>query len=277
MNFNDIINQLAATDQQEQTANRRNMLKGMGAKLAAAAIPFGAASLYSNKANAQSKESIILALNYLLKLEYINDKFFTEGLAKRESFFGGFFEEQLMQVADHVKAHIETLKNTITDLGGTPNTIDYDDIVLAGKSSGGSGPFVNSLNNGADFRIQMAVFCDGSERMYKGQITEVFSDKETVRVLSTIHSVKARHAVFARHLRRYFDGDDVKPWITNANSDTMNTGAQAMYSGEDTIIHGGINVVGINGYDVTQATATQAFDEPLNRLDGEKFLDRFLK
>ena len=61
-NINDIT-----TADFEQEADRRSMLKGAGVKLAAAAVPFVAGSLFAKKANAQSKETIISILNYLLK------------------------------------------------------------------------------------------------------------------------------------------------------------------------------------------------------------------
>ncbi|MBZ0099795.1 MAG: ferritin-like domain-containing protein [Taibaiella sp.] len=277
MNFNNIIEDITSgnIDGFDNTANRRGLLKGLGAKLAIAAVPFAAASLLTNKAYGQSKETIINVLNYLLKLEYITDKLYTEAV-KVEGLTPGEFSTQFEQVAAQVKSHITILQQLVTELGGTPLEIADEKIDLAGNKGFGGGPFANALSNTADFLVLMQVLTDGGERMYKGQTFQVLSDKITLRALMTIHSVKARQAAFARYLRNYWIGDDVKPWITGTNSDTTNTAAQRAYAGEGNTIHLGINVVGINGYQISADAATQAFDEPLNMIDGNNILDRFL-
>lgn len=278
MNLNNIIDQLAAAtpEQMEQKQERRNVLKSLGAKFVAAAVPFTAATAFSKKAGAQSKETIINALNYLLKLEYISNKFYTEAM-KVDQLVPADFKTQFEQVAANTKSYIKTLSDTIDTLGGTADTIADDKIDLSGGNGSGNGPFLTALSNTNDFLVMMAVLTDGGERMYKGMITEVFSDKETVRVLASIHSVKARQAAFARYVRHYWIGTDIKPWITNTNSDTTNTAAQRAYAGESTLTQGGIDIVGINGYNIDAVMASQAFDEPLVKSDGNNILDRFLK
>lgn len=277
MNFNNIIEDITSgnIDGFDKTADRRDLLKGLGAKLAIAAVPFAAASLLTNKAYGQSKETIINVLNYLLKLEYITDKLYTEAM-KVEKLAPAEFSAQFEQVAAQVKSHITILQQLVTELGGTPLEIADEKIDLAGNKGFGGGPFANALSNTADFLVLMQVLTDGGERMYKGQTFQVLSDKITLRALMTIHSVKARQAAFARYLRNYWIGDDVKPWITGTNSDTTNTAAQRAYAGEGNTIQLGINVVGINGYQISADAATQAFDEPLNMIDGNNILDRFL-
>lgn len=277
MKFNDIIKQLAETtpEQLESKSNRRDILKGLGVKAAAAAIPFAATSLYSKPAKAQSKETIINVLNYLLKLEQINFKFYAEAFAK-DGFIPEAYTEQFTQVQAHVQGHMTTLRNNILQLGGTPENIDFADIDLTGNRGLGGGPFSKAFSTHEDFLILMTVLCDAGVRIYKGQVVEVFSDKTTVSRLMNIQSVKARHATFARYLRWYWAGADTKPWITGNDSDTVNTAAQRAYAGESNVEQAGIGIVGINGFDINSAHATQSFDEPLNMVDGNNILDRFI-
>lgn len=277
MNFNNIIDELASdnTERFEQPAHRREILKGWGTKLAMAAVPFAAASLFTNRSYGQSKETIINILNYLLKAEYISRKLYAEAM-KVDSLLPAEFMSQFEMVAAHTQLHMDTLKQLIAELGGSATTIDDAKIDLAGNGGFGGGPFADALTNTEDFLILMQVLTDAGERIYKGQTFQVLSDKITLRALTTIHSVKARQAAFARYLRNYWIGDDVKPWITGTSSDTTNTAAQRAYAGEGNTTQLGIDIVGINGYKVSTDAATQAFDEPLNMIEGNNILNRFI-
>src|SRR5690606_6244650 len=108
------------------------------------------------------------------------------------------FKAQFEQMSTQNKSHITILKDIISELGGTASTIDPAKIDLSGDRGAGAGPFYDALHTTEDFLILMQVFTDGGMRIYKGQITEVFSDKPTVRALMNIHSVKARQAAFVR-------------------------------------------------------------------------------
>lgn len=277
MNFNNIIEELASgnTEKFEQPAQRRDLLKGLGTKLAMAAVPFAAASLFANKGYGQSKETIVNILNYLLKLEYISRKLYAEAMLV-EDLVPAEYKTHFEQMAAHTQSHMDALSQLVTELGGTPVTIADDKIDLTGNRGFGGGPFANALVNTEDFLILVQVLTDGGERMYKGQTFQVLSDKITVGTFMKIQTVKARHATFARHLRKALIKEDVKPWKTGTNSDTTNTAAQRAYAGEGNTTQLGIDVVGINGYLVSAEAATQAFDEPLSMIDGSNILDRFL-
>lgn len=277
MNINNIINELASGDTEkfEQPAHRRDMLKGLGAKLAMAAVPFAAASLFANKSYGQSKETIINILNYLLKLEYISRKLYAEAMQVEDLLPEGY-TAQFEKIAAHIQLHMDTLKQLVTELGGTPATIDDAKIDLTGNRGFGAGPFANALVNTEDFLVLVQVLADGGERIYKGQTFQVLSDKITLGTLMKIHSVKARQAAFARYLRKTVEKVEIKPWITNTNSDTTNTAAQRAYAGEGNTIQLGIEVTGINGYPVSAEAATQAFDEPLSMTEGNNILNRFI-
>lgn len=279
MNFNDIINHLAKADstELEQKENRRGVLKGLGAKLAVAAVPFAAGSLFTNKAYGQSKETIINILNYLLKLELIKEKLYAEA-ANIDGLLPSDFKAQFERIGVNNKSHIGILQGIIIELGGSPLTIDPNKIDTTGGRGNNAGPFVKALSNFEDYLILMQVLTDGGTRIYKGQITEVVSDNVTVTALVKIHSVLARQATFIRFLRDYWyrTGNPIKPWITSTNSDTVNTAAQRAYSGETLTTQSGIEIVGINGFNINSDSATQAFDEPLSMGDGNNILDTFI-
>lgn len=278
MNFNNIIEELASgnTEKFEQPAQRRDLLKGLGTKLAMAAVPFAAASMFTNRSYGQSKETIVNILNYLLKLEHIYRKLYAEAM-KVEDLLPAEFKAQFEKIVANTQSHIDALKQLVTELGGAPIDISDDKIDLTGGRGFGGGPFANALANTEDFLILMQVLTDGGERIYKGQTFQVLSDKITLGTLMKIHSVKARQAVFARFLRKNLMKEDIKPWITGTNPDTTNTAAQRAYAGEGNTTQLGIDIVGINGYQLNAEAATQAFDEPLSMVEGNNILDRFLK
>lgn len=279
MKLNNIIKGLADIKQEqlEDKSSRRSILKKVGAKVAVAAIPLGAATLAPSSAKAQSKETLINVLNYLLKLEYINARFYDQSLNGSNAVaIPEQLREQVTAVQTHVTAHIQMLKDMILVLGGTADTIDDSKIDLTGGEGEGSGPFRNAFNTLADYLVLMTYLSDASTRIYKGQITEVLSDKDVIRVIANIHTVKARHATLARYMRSFYGPESALPWITKNNSDTVNAGAQRAYAGEGEVEQAGISIVGINGYDIRQNHATQAFDEPIDIINGNDILDRFL-
>ena len=279
MKFNDIIKQLEVADANPaQTEGRRDVLKSFGAKLAMAAVPFAAASLFSTKASAQSKTSILLSLNHLLTLELILEELYTKVVVDEGGPIPAEEKDNFKRIAANNKAHKQTLITLIEELGGTATTLDPADIDLSGNYGNGGGPFgdINTI----DFKnllVLTQTLCSVAQRSYKGEVTEVLSDNATVRAYMNIHSVKAREASYMRHMRRYWFALDVKPWTTKTNSDTDNPSADAVYAGDAVTTHWGINVVGINGFNVTEENATQAFDEPLDRPASKRIIDRFKK
>ncbi|MGI8634313.1 MAG: ferritin-like domain-containing protein, partial [Segetibacter sp.] len=88
-----------------------------------------------------------------------------------------------------------------------------------------------------------------------------------LRAALRIHSVEGRHASHLREMRnRNFD-TPVKPWIT-LNMSFLGPRAaavQASYAGEENVEQAGINIVGINGYNISVGAASEAFDEPLTK------------
>lgn len=279
MNLNKILKHIESADQEtfDKKEDRRQLLKSLGAKLAVAAVPFVAATFSSKKAGAQSKESIINSLNYLLKAEYVALEFYKKTDSSLISSQPADVVNAFSRIKDNKIAHIDVLKGIINDLGGTPMTIASADIDLSGAYGAGTGPYANSFDTLDGILVQAQMFADGTARMYKGQITEVISDNITTRALLNIHSVEVRQAAYIRNLRRRLIGLPVNPWITGTNSDTSNTAAQRSYDGEAIVTQLGVALEGINGYEINTDMATEAFDEPLDTIGGNNVIDRFIK
>lgn len=280
MNLNNIIKNLdnATNADFEQSANRRDLLKSFGSKLALAAVPFAASTLQTNKAKGQSKESLIRSLNYLLKLEAVVAEFYKQALEK-SGLIPEAATENIKKVVSQNTAQVVSLTTIVTDLGGTPYSLDTSKIDLSGNfgNQAEPGPFADALNSFEKFLIQAQMFSDGGARIYNGQISQTLSDNTTINTLMRIHSVKVRQAAYVRSLRKHWYGVDIKPWITGTNSDTSNTAVQRAYAGEALIVQGGISLLGINGQEISANAASQSFDEPLNMDDGNNIINRFIQ
>jgi hypothetical protein len=71
-----------------------------------------------------------------------------------------------------------------------------------------------------------------------------------------------------------------RPWITFANSDIdtqQNNFVRHTYKGETETHQGGRELVNVNGYTITEAQVTQAFDEPLFEADLKIIMEPFIK
>ncbi len=261
----------------DQAADRRSLLKNAGTKLAAAAIPFVASSLFANKAKAQSKETIISILNYILKLESITADIYKRAMATAD-LIPAELVSRFEQIIKQNEGHVATISAIINELGGTPVMIQESKIDYTGDSgnTGADGPFAHSLSSFTHLLVHLQMLSDGGARIYKGQMMETASDNATVTALMKIQSTKTRQAAYIRFLRKAWYNVDIKPWITGTNSDVSNTAAQRAYAGEAIIIQRNITIEGINGYNISAAAATQAFDEPLTMQDGNNLLDRFI-
>src|SRR5437868_6401073 len=77
MNIRNILQEIGKADPEvyEQLSDRRGMLKSFGAKVAVAALPLAAGSLFK-KAYGKTTNAQIDALNYLLQLEYFQYTFY---------------------------------------------------------------------------------------------------------------------------------------------------------------------------------------------------------
>jgi rubrerythrin len=126
---------LAAVALERRRLSRRSMLTGSMKAAAGAAIAFSIAGVpgIGPLARAQELKTDLDVLNYALTLEHLEYAFYRDGVG-RFSFGndtrGQSIDTNFAAIRDHEGAHVETLVQVITDLGGTPveeATYDFGD------------------------------------------------------------------------------------------------------------------------------------------------------
>lgn len=283
MNLHNIITQIEKIDPEvyERLDERRGAVKNltsMGGKLALSAVPFALGSLF-NKAYSQSTSRQILdVLNFALTLEYLESEFYNTGLASPELIMG---EDRVafQVIADHENEHVSFLKTTIKALGGMPVTKPTFDFTAG--SGRGNGPFAGLFSNYGLFLAVSQTFEDTGVRAYKGQAGNLISSNEVLRAALRIHSVEARHAAHVREIRSRrmndsFVAGEPQPWITLNQSNIASPAVQPSYEGEHNTVQAGIEISGINSFEITTGDASEAFDEPLSKEQILMIVDPFI-
>ncbi len=271
MNFLNILNQISESDPEifERTNQRRQVIKNLTKGVTAAALPFVTGALF-NKAYGQTgggTDTVLDVLNFALTLEYLEAEFYQKGLAASGLIPSGPAQGAIQTIYDHESAHVAFLKAAITGAGGTPvakPTFDFS----GGKGSG-NGPFKDVFSNYDLFLAVSQTLEDTGVRAYKGQAGNLMSNNDVLTAALNIHSVEARHASHIRQMRRARGGalvaGDIKPWIVGNQSNINSSLVQASYNGEEVTTQAGINIININGKQITGDDASGAFDEPLTK------------
>jgi hypothetical protein len=179
----------------------------------------------------------------------------------------------------HELDHVEFLRNTIISLGGTPVAKPAFDFTAGNGSM--AGPFADVFINYGTYLAVSQTFEDTGVRAYKGQAANLMSSNEILRAALRIHSVEGRHASHIREIRRRNGllvpaGVLLQPWITLNQSGIASPLVQPSYNGEELTTQAGINIVGINGFDISAEDASEAFDEPLTKAQVLAIVDPFI-
>lgn len=265
MQFQHIFNEIKKVDPElpERLSDRRSAMKsfaGIGAKIGLAAMPFLIGSIFK-KAYAQSGPSqgvVLDVLNYALTLEYLEAEFYAMGIAKGTALVpAGAPANAIKTIGDHETAHVNFLKTAITAAGATPVAKPTFDFTAGGA-------FADVFTNYATFLAVAQTFEDTGVRAYKGRAAEITGGGDVLTAALNIHSVEARHAAHIRSMRKANNFGDVKPWITGKESG-IGAVVQASYDGEELSTQAGVNIVNINGTNISAAAATEAFDEGLTK------------
>ncbi len=265
MQFNNIIRGIQQVDPEmtERVSTRRKVMKefaGIGAKLSLAAMPIFLGSLLK-KAYGQSgpaQGAVMEILNYALTLEYLEAGFYEAAIAKGTALVpAGAPAMAIKTIGDHETAHVAFLRTAIMGSGGTPvNKPNFD------FTAGGTFPDV--FTNYGTFLAVAQTFEDTGVRAYKGRAAELVNGGDLLTAALNIHSVEARHAAHIRQMRKANGFGDVKPWITGKDSG-IGAVVQASYDGEELTTQAGVNIVNINGQNISAAAASEAFDEGLTK------------
>ncbi|MEO5500526.1 MAG: ferritin-like domain-containing protein [Ginsengibacter sp.] len=283
MNLQNILSEIEKTDPEvyDRLDTRRGVMKNFAktsGKVALAAIPFALGSMFQKAYGGPTAPTdlILDTLNFALTLEYLESNFYIKALASG-IIPAGAEKNAIQVISDHETAHVNFLKTAITAAGGTPVSFTAAQFDFTAK---GTFPTVFS-----DYGVLLAVaqtFEDTGVRAYKGQAPNLMANNDYLTAALQIHSVEARHAAHLREMRKANGslvpaGVDVKPWITLNQSGIATSAVQASYNGEENVVQGGVTITNIGGLPISQAAASESFDEPLTKEQVTAIVTPFFK
>lgn len=174
------------------TISRRSLIR-TSAIAGGAALAFGGSGL---RALAQDSTPMtqeapfagpIDVLNYALTLEHLEAAFYRDGLAMigqqgitSLGFLPGVFD-YLTEIGNHEAAHVATLTDVITQLGGTPVAEQAYDFGYA---------------DAAGFLQVAQALEDTGVAAYQGAAQYLIENDDLLTAALTIHGVEARHAAY---------------------------------------------------------------------------------
>lgn len=269
MNLNNIINEIEKVDDEVfgRLDTRRSALRNfanVGGKIALAAVPVALGGLFKKAyAGTKSASDVLGVLNYALTLEYLEAEFYAKSLESSSFLPAGLVKDGINTIAKHEAAHVNFLRTAITGAGGTP--VDKPTFDFSGGNGSGEGPFKNAFTDLGLFLAVAQTFEDTGVRAYKGRAAELTGTGDVLTAALKIHSVEARHASFIRYLRKKLGSGvgNLKPWITGNQSGINSSAVQPSYNGEEATTQATVNIVNINGFQISADAASEAFDEPL--------------
>jgi len=279
MNFNNIISEIEKVDPEVygRLDSRRKIFKhfaGFGGKVALTALPLALGAMFQ-KAYAQDAPSIVEVLQYALTLEYLESEFYKKAVDAPNLFPNDTAKGAITTIRDHEVAHVNLLTTVIQSLNATP--VSKPDFDFSGAKGEGNGLFKEAFSNYGLFLAVAQTFEDTGVRAYKGQAGYLMASNEVLTAALNIHSVEARHAAHIRSMRRALASDtSIKPWITGKDTGGIGAAVQASYNGEENTMQAGMNIVNINGMQISEAAATESFDEPLTMEQVLAIADPFL-
>ncbi len=231
-------------------------ISSFGKKAAIAAAPLGLGALMTNSVKAQktvstastgiaAKSALTDALQLALTLEYLEDDYYAQGLAKA-GLIPSSDRPVFLQISKHEAAHVTFLKAAITSLGEAPIAKPNFNYTVGGAFS----PFTDY----SQFLTLAQAFEDTGVRAYKGQAGNVMANKDILQAALQIHSVEARHASQVRRMRAN------KGWIEGADGGNIPAAVNSkVYVGEDLTSQAGFNTATAFG----AAAGSAAYDEIL--------------
>lgn len=271
MNAAYIIDSLESVDPeiQERFSPRRKAIKNFlnfTGKVAISSVPIALGGLFQKAYAGPPPSSVLDVLNFALLLEYLEADFYAMGVKSPDlKIPTAPGRKAIEDIGKHEAQHVVFLTNAIKGAGGKP--IDKPKFDLSGGSGSGNGPFKDAFKNYKLFLAVAQVLEDTGVRAYKGQAGNLKGTGSVLEGALNIHSVEARHASQIRQMRQVNKFGDSKPWITGKDTSGIGALVQANYNGEENTVQAGIQIVGINGKDISMEAATEAFDEPLSRED----------
>ena len=282
MNLHHIINEIEKVDANvhDRIDTRRAALKSFrnfGGKIALAAVPIAFGSLFKKAyGGVKGTADVMDVLNYALTLEYLEAEFYAQALLASGLLPSGQVNMSIQTISKHETAHVNFLKTAIASAGGTP--VDKPAFDFSGGNGSGEGPFKDAFTDLGLFLAVAQTFEDTGVRAYKGRAAELKGSGNVLTAALQIHSVEARHAAHLRLLRKELGSGvgDLKPWITGKESGINNALVQPSYDGEENTTQAGVKIANIGGFDISEAAASESFDEPLSAEQVLMIVDGFI-
>ncbi|MBC6613106.1 ferritin-like domain-containing protein [Hymenobacter sp. BT507] len=275
MNLFNIISEIEKADPEilDKLNSRRDVFAALGnmsKKAALAAAPIALGSVFNKAVGQQTLNSANAVLNYALLLEYLEEDFYKQALAKTGLIPSGAATAAIQQIMKHETAHVNLLKGALSsNANPKPKSFDF-------------GP---AFDNYANFLAYAQSLEDGGVRAYKGQagvIKSAGNPNDVLTVALQIHSVEARHAAHIRSMRKANGTANNAPWITNAEA---NNAVAAIYGpgnptttfpSEENFMQAGIDLTSLDS-SYTRALASEAFDEALDDTSVRTVVGPFIK
>jgi len=272
MNLHNIFDEIEKADPEftERISPRREAIRNMGGfgkKIALSALPLALGGLFK-KAYGQTPSDVLDVLNFALTLEYLESEFYKHGVAMSGLIPAGTAAvAALTRIRDDEAAHVAFLRAAIASLssGTQPAMKSFTNFDYTAKNT-----FPDVFTNYDTFLAVAQAFEDTGVRAYKGQSPRLMgtANRGVLTAALQIHSVEARHASHLRQMRKARGGAaaTLKPWITGTMSG-IGSAVNAIYTGEDNVMQGGVTITGItaDGVTISANAATEAFDEFLTK------------
>ncbi len=236
----------------------------VAALLALGSVPIALGAL-ARDVYGQAPADVTDVLQFALLLEYLEADFYARGIAAA-GLIPAADRPIFTTIAGHESAHVAALLALLQGKGATPAAKPAFDFTAKGAVPG----FAFLPTQYGTFQVLAQAFEDTGVRAYKGQVGRLINDKSALTAVMTIHSVEARHAAMVRRLR------GKKGWISNNSRDDLPAFTQGIYDGEENTTHGSVNVASLPGIVGGSAAITEAFDEPLTKVQVMAIVTPFL-
>jgi hypothetical protein len=295
----DIIDRLS--ERRAEIENGSPARSGVVAALALGSVPIALAALSRDVYGMVPTPAVKAVLDFALALEIFEDEFYKAvlGTSANTAANNAFATVRtaaagvagavatLQQIQKHEAAHRATLLGA-----GATNVFNLNEnsFDFTGARGAGNGPFAAATTD-LPFLLTVAQGAeDTGVRAYKGQAANLMSDPPTLEAALRIHSVEARHASRIRRMRRLAGGAGATVRLsgtvrgggagaagaTGSPSAAVVAAFEKIYGAgatassapsESNVIHAGVNVSSLGNANFGTDAATEAFDEPLDRVD----------
>ncbi|GAA4376574.1 ferritin-like domain-containing protein [Hymenobacter koreensis] len=272
MNFLSFLDALSQADS-VSSISRRPTLQQLR-RAAAALSPIALSVAATRPAAAQRTGNALDALLLALRLERLQQEFYTRAAASTNL---ASLNADLQVLKAHQTAHVTKLENILRDSGGTlPAQPNYD--FRGGANNPGNAIFAADVfTNPATFLAVAQTLEDFGVRAYKAALPVLANDEALLQLVLRMHSVEARHAAHVRRLRGQ------KAWVSGLDTGGPVPGkTDRFYEGEDRVKQFVTatteqDITKLTGYDTADKLPpiTESFDEPLTIPAVETLLARF--